>query len=204
MADNSQEAQRQVEAKVKIEVRKLAEGSNRYDLARAAELQKALEDMTQYLLEAQAAADKINLKSPEDAGRARETFKRELSEALVALRDALQGHEKDAFFLVGKTRDELKALRALAEKGPEMKPRLLGLLGSVPKIDEWIAQADRDPQGALKEIIGGARTTINEIQTDVPAEGARREGVMVATDAVRQYVSGGFTEEQMRRQGLSP
>lgn len=199
MADR-QEVHREVEAKVKIEVRKLRGGPNDYDDIRATELQKVLEDMTQYLLEAQAAADKINLKSPADAERARETFKRELSEALVALRDALQGHEKDTVFLVGRTRDELKALRALAEKGPEMKPRLWGLLGNVAKIDEWLQAADRDPQNALRDIIGDTRATINEIKTAVPTEEAEREGVRTTVsegmNPLAQYISGGTTADR--------
>lgn len=203
MADQSQEVQRQVEGKVEGRVKELAGQGNRFDLERAAELGRALDDMRGALKKVEAAVIAIQAKKPEDADRAREVFKREITEALTALRNTLQGHERDALFLVQGTRHELERLGALAAEGPEVKPRFFGLM-KTEQVEEWLAAADRDPESALRTLIGATRESVDAVATEVPTEGAKRDGMVAANrgmNALARYLSGTTTEERLREMG---
>lgn len=199
MADPSQEVQKQVEGRVEGKVKELAGKGNRFDLDRAMELGRALDDMREALKKVEAAVAAMKVKKPEDQERARESFKREITEALTALRDTLQGHERDALFLVQGTRHELERLGALAAKGPEVKPRFFGFIKS-EQVDEWLAAVNRDPQGALNTLIGATREGSDAVATEVPTEGARRDGAVAVnrgTNVLARYISGTTTEERM-------
>lgn len=201
MADPRQEVHGQVEGAVEGRVKELQGKGNRFDLERAGELGQGFDDMNAALKKVEAAVAALKTKKPEDAERARGLFKQEIIEALTALRNTLQGHEKDALFLVQGTRHELETLGELAARGPEVKPKFLGLIKS-EQIDEWLATIDRDPQNALNAMIGVTRGTADEIATEVPTEGARRDGMQVVanrgTNVLARYLSGGTTAERLQ------
>lgn len=200
MAD-PREVQQQVEGKVEGRVKELAGKGNRLDLDRAMELGRALEDMREALRKVEAAVAAMRVKKPEDQERARETFKREITEALTALRNTLQGHEEDAMFLVQGTRHELERLGALAAQGPEVKPRFFGLI-KTEQVEEWLRVADRDPQSVLDALIGVTRESSDAVATEVPTEAARRDGMQVVanrgTNVLARYLSGGTTAERLQ------
>lgn len=201
MPDNPQEVHKEIEGVVKAEVAKLEKGRFGYDLDRAKELGKDLENMNRALVEAQAAVDSLQLKKPEDARRAKEAFENEISEALVALRDSLRGHETDAALLITITRQGLENLGELAKKGPETYPKPKWEFLGPSQIDEWLEEVNRgDPRNALKAIIGATRETVDEIATAVPTEEAKREGVIEEVNhekfLLTKYLTGGPWERK--------
>lgn len=194
MADPSQEVQKQVEGAVEAAKDKLNKGTT-WDQQRATELGQGFIDMKMVLRKAESAIANLKVEKPEDAERAREVFKREITQALTAFRDAIQGREQNAIFLVQTTRDGLETIGELAAKGPEVKERFASIL-KTPQIDEWLQAVERDdPQNALNAMIGVTRGAVDEIATGEPTEGARRDGVkMVAqrgTNVLARYLSGG-------------
>lgn len=201
MADPRQEVHEQVKGAVEGHVKELAGKGNRFDLERAAELGRELDDMNAALKKVEAAVAALKVRKPEDADRARGLFKQEIVEALTALRNTLQGHERDALFLVQGTRHELESLGALAAGGPPIKERAFGLIKS-EQIDEWLAAIDRDPQNTLNAMIGVTRESADEIATGVPTEGARRDGTQIVanrgTNVLARYLSGGATEKRLQ------
>lgn len=190
------------EVKAGVEKRKetLVQGKYTFDLLRADELTQSFNDMTDVLRATQTAVNQITLKKPKDQEQAREVFKREITEALTVLRDAMGNCQTYSRDLIDRTRHELVQLGELTKEAPPR--RLFGYFAEDPdKIQEWLDKANRDPVAALKDAVGGACEIRDRAATEVPTEAAQREGLKEGQKGMHllaRYASGSITEERLK------
>lgn len=197
------EGEGEVQQIVEGRINTLKEG-DAYDIDRATELAGDLGDLARAAREAARILGETSLK-PEERAKAEKVMKREIGEALTALRDTLLTHGDKAAKLVSTARSKLEELGAVAKKGPGAypKPALFGLLGA-SQFDQWMQELDKNPRAVLEAVATFGKKAADEVQTTAATEAAKKKGVEVASrgNVLADYASSTATERRLAQYEL--